>query len=398
MLLLASGLLTCGGAERPLVSSGSTSGASDVAELSALLAIPSVSADIAQNDRAIDWMRNYLESRGVWCAVERLPADGRKILYAATRRGLKEPDYTIVTHLDVVDAPPEMFRPQVRDGRLFARGACDTKGNAFCAAKALCALNGRASVGCIFASDEEIGGTTTRHMVALGYGVPGKLVVTLDSAGFQPDISCACKGCGYYRVTAVGKSGHSSDPFSCDNPIYKLSEAALRIRDRFPFQKPGEWGDVASVTVVGGGGSANRIPETAEMTVNVRFVEPDGLERHRQTIADVTGLRTELIRGTPPGIGPSDSPELLRFREALKRAYPERSCRLVRSDAANDSRYFTQFGKALPTTGMNCTGGHTACEWCEIADIVRFTRFLVEFLAVDGTVCGCVSQVKLGKE
>ena len=352
----------------------------DVAALSELLAIPSVSMDKDANDRATEWMRNYLESRGVWCAVERFSEDGRKILYAATKEGLKKPDYTIVTHLDVVGAPASQFVPRIENGRLYARGACDTKANAFCAAKALVALNGRASVGCVFASDEEVGGRTTKEMVALGYGEPGRMVVTLDSSSLHPDIAYACKGNGYYRVTAVGKSGHSSRPDDCDNPIYKLAEAALKIRDRFPFQKPGEWGDVASVTIVGGGDSANRIPETAEMTVNVRFVEPDGLERHLRTIAEITGLKTEFIRGTPPGIGPGDAPDLLKFRDALKAAYPERSCNLVRAVAANDSRYFTQFGKPLPKTGMNCDGGHSDNEWCEIADLSHFTQFLIDYL------------------
>ena len=353
----------------------------DIAALSELLAIPSVSGDVAANDKAIDWMRKRLEAGGVWCAVETWPVDGRKILYAATQPGLKAPDYTLVTHLDVVAAPPEQFSPRLEGRRLYARGACDTKGNAYCAAKVLLALNGRASIGCVFASDEESGGNTTKHMVALGYGVPGRLVLTLDSAGPTPDIRTACKGNAYYRVTARGRSGHSSRPDTCVNPHYILAEAALRVRDRFPFQKPGEWGDVASVTVVSGGDSPNRIPETAQMTVNVRFVEPDGLERHRKTIADITGLDTELIRGTPPGIGPEDDPVLLRFRDAVKAAYPDRTCRFVRSDAATDARYFTSFGKPLPMIGMDCAGGHSNEEWVNVDDIPRFTAMLAGFLA-----------------
>jgi len=182
-------------------------------------------------------------------------------------------------------------------------------------------------------------------------------------------------------VTAVGKSGHSSNPGKCVNPNYILAEAALKVRDNFPFQKPGEWGDVASVTVLNAGDSFNRIPETAEMVVNVRFVEMDGLERHRQTIADVTGLKTELIRGTPPGIGPNDAPDILRLQAAMKRLYPERSCNLIRSLGATDARYFTQFKKPIPMFGMACAGGHSTCEWCEIKDIDRFTSLLVEVMS-----------------
>ena len=355
----------------------------DVALLTELLAIPSVSRDVVQTDRAIEWMRTFLERRGVWCAVETCPKDGRKVLYAATRKGLKNPDFTIVTHLDVVDAPAEMFKPRVEGNRLYARGASDTKSQAFCAARILELLNGKASVGCVFSSDEEIGSASTAHMVKLGYGIPGKMVFVLDAAQLRGDIRYACKGNAYYRVTATGRSGHSSLPETCDNALYRLAEAALKIRDKFPFQRPGEWGDVASVTIAQGGDAENRIPGVAEMTVNVRFVEPDGFERHRRTIEEITGLKTEFLRGTMPGIGPGDAPILLRFRDAVKRAYPERSCELTRARAATDARCFAQFGKPLPALGMNQDGGHSDCEWCETTDIAHFYGMIADFIRTE---------------
>ena len=136
----------------------------DVSQLSELLSMPSVSSDVRECDRAIEWMKSYLESRGVWCKTfVASDAGGRKVLYAATVQDLKTPDYVFVTHLDVVAAASqEMFKPRLEGNILYARGACDTKGNAFCGAKALVALNGKASIGCIFASNEEIGGSTTR--------------------------------------------------------------------------------------------------------------------------------------------------------------------------------------------------------------------------------------------
>ncbi|MBQ5795942.1 MAG: M20/M25/M40 family metallo-hydrolase, partial [Kiritimatiellae bacterium] len=231
-----------------------------VNDLKELLAIPSVSTDKKENDRAIEWMRAFLEKRGVWCAVEQWPEDGRKVLYAATRPGLKKPDYTLVTHLDVVDAPAEQFKAKLVGSKLYARGAGDTKAIAYAAAKILEKLNGKASVGCIFSSNEELGGKTTGYMVERGYGIPGKMVFVFDSGVAANRINSACKGCAYYRITAYGKSGHASVPHRCDNPFYKLARAALKIESDYPFQKPGEWGNVAAVTIVRGGDSQNRIP------------------------------------------------------------------------------------------------------------------------------------------
>lgn len=349
-----------------------------VEKLSELLAIPSVSCDVKANNQACEWMKAYLEGHGVWCAVERFPRDGRMILYAATHPNLKKPDYTLVTHLDVVDAPAEQFQPKVVGNRLYARGACDTKGNAFCGANALIALNGNASVGCVFSADEETGGSTTKHMVSLGYGEPQQAVVVLDAGGMSESIRYACKGNAYYSVIADGRSGHSSMPEKCDNPIYKLAEAALKIRDAYPHQDPGEYGNVASVTIFGGGDSQNRIPQTARMTVNVRFVS-GGLEEQRRLVENVTGLRTELLRGTLPAISMADDPELLRMRRLMKMAYPNRTCDLTKGVAANDSRYFSQFGKPMMAISMNHDGGHTDNEWCDIRDLSRFTNLLIDF-------------------
>lgn len=352
-----------------------------VRDISELLSIPSVSSNKAENDRAIEWMQAFLEKRGVWCAVERWPEDGRKVLYAATRPGLKNPDYAIVTHLDVVDAPAEQFRPKLVGSRLYARGASDTKGVAYAAAKILERLNGRASVGCIFASNEEVGGKTTGYMVDLGYDVPGKMVFVFDSGGQRNTIKSACKGCAYYRITAFGKSGHASRPDACDNPFYKLARAALKIESQYPFQKPGEWGNVAAVTIVHGGDSQNRIPESAEMTVNVRFTEENGLERERVLLEQLTGLKTELIRGTPAAVSNVDDPEFKRLKDFLAKRRPEKPVSIARTSGANDSRYFPRFGKPMVGVGGITThGDHSDDEWIDLDTIDPHVDFICDFI------------------
>ena len=352
--------------------------------LEQLLAIPSVSSDAAACDRAVDLMRGYLEAHGVWCAVETLPADGRRILYAATERNLKTPDFTLVTHLDVVPAPESQFSPRYEGKRLFARGACDTKANAFCAAMALVRNNGTRRFGCVFASDEEIGGHTTERLIELGYAVPRRGVIVMDGGDVNL-INVGSKGNANYRVIARGKPGHSSAPKNGDNPIYKLAEAAIKIRDRYPFQKPGEWGSVASVTVMDCGDVVNRIPGTAEMLVNVRFTDPEnGLEIRRKLLEEITGLEVELIDGTPAAVGRLDDPETLRFQRIQKRIFPERKNELKYNNASNDSRWFGKFGKALMSIGPNARGAHTDREFCEPDSFSRVVDALTALFEDEG--------------
>jgi len=79
--------------------------------LTLLLEIPSVTADVAEANRAVDFTREYLAKSGVRCAVETDGA-GRKVLWAATEEG-KTPDYVLVVHLDVVPAEADQFKVRI---------------------------------------------------------------------------------------------------------------------------------------------------------------------------------------------------------------------------------------------------------------------------------------------
>ena len=119
-----------------------------VAELSELLRIPSVStasehaADIAA---AAGWLLAHLEGIGLE-GVRLLETGGNPIVYGEWLRAPGAPTVLVYGHYDVQpsapdelwDSPP--FEPEIRDGRLYARGVTDNKGQIFAALAALEAL------------------------------------------------------------------------------------------------------------------------------------------------------------------------------------------------------------------------------------------------------------------
>ena len=131
-------------------------GGIDRAFLDGLLRIPSRCGDEPQLVRVVDYTRDWLRARGVWCVVETNEV-GRVALYAATIPG-KVHDYQFISHLDVVAAPDGMFEPRYDGDKVYARGACDTKGNAVVMCQVLANLVGKASVGMLLATDEDGGG------------------------------------------------------------------------------------------------------------------------------------------------------------------------------------------------------------------------------------------------
>ena len=135
------------------------------------------------------------------------------------------------------------------------------------------------------------------------------------------------------------------------------------------------------MTIVRGGDSQNRIPESAEMTVNVRFVEDDGLEKERQLLERLTGLKTELIRGTPAAVSNLEDPEFVRLKDFLSMRRPDSPVEIVRAPGANDSRYFPQFGRPMVGVGGIVDGGaHSDKEWIDLDTIGPQVDLMCDFM------------------
>ena len=184
------------------------------------------SADAAAVDKATCVLKDFLESRGIYCVLEKI--NGRLCLYASTRPG-KVQDLLLNSHVDVVPAASEdEYVPYEKDGWLYGRGAADCLGNTVCIARVLCAVKDSACTGAVFSSDEEIGGLTARAMVERGYGARHACIV-LD-AFMNHNIITKHKGMVSVKLSSHGSGGHSSLPQGRLNPIDKLVDAYIQLR------------------------------------------------------------------------------------------------------------------------------------------------------------------------
>ena len=347
----------------------------DRAFLKELIAIPSESAKPERVNEAMAFTRAYLEKRGVPCVTER---DGpRDILYASTRPG-KVQDYLLCVHLDVVPAPDaKMYEPRIDGDRLYGRGASDDKGNAAVAVQVLVDLLDKASVGVIFTADEEIGGMTTATMVARGYAAR-RFAIVIDSSPYK--VTYAQKGTSYITVRAVGRGGHSSQPWKLDNPIDKLVDAYAKFRAAWPKPTDDHWCDIVSATMLSAGEARNRIPDTAEMTINLRFVSRDGVERVCKALKDVGLEIAEVVTtGVPVASDPS-APEIQRLLAAMRAKWPERKPSLNRMLAATDARHFVDMGVPIAIIGAEGGGAHAAIEWISLRCLDEYADLLERFI------------------
>ena len=113
-------------------------------ELFSLIRIPSISSDPEHHPdmlRCAERWRELLLAAGVDHA-EVMPSDGNPLVFAERHVSDTAPTVLIYGHYDVMPADPielwhtPPFEPQVREGRIWARGADDDKGQSFIQVKA----------------------------------------------------------------------------------------------------------------------------------------------------------------------------------------------------------------------------------------------------------------------
>jgi len=185
----------------------------------------------------------------------------------------------VASHLDTVpvdgmEIPP--FDPRVADGRVFGRGACDTKGGmaALVAALERVLAQGtlRRNVIVVGEADEELGGTGVNDVIAHLASHPPDWVIATEPTELR--VVTRHKGIVHARLRAGGVACHSSDPSQGRSAVLALCRAVLALDElaseigRRPDPKLGP--ATLSVGQIGGGTATNIVPDDAWLLLDRR--------------------------------------------------------------------------------------------------------------------------------
>ena len=340
-----------------------------------LIRCRAASADIQAVNRATMTMHDFLAARGLYCKLEE-NAEGRLILYAAPTED-KTPDYLLNAHLDVVPAPEAMYTPEVREGKIYGRGASDCQGCAVAIARALVLAGKDGRGGAFFSSDEEIGGFTTQEMIRRGYRAE-KLAVIVDAGAWS--ITYAQKGILNATLVAHGHAGHASTPWAFDNALDRLIDGYCKVRAAWPAMGDDIWGDSMAATVCHVGTVSNRIPEIAEMTLNIRYTELGGDLKILDFLRETSGLEVKRdSHACPPVVCDPEDPEIRNLRGTMEKVF-RREIGLVRMCGATDARHFPP-ETPVAILGIEGEGCHSDLEWADLDCIRGYSEMLAEFIA-----------------
>ena len=225
-------------------------------ELIELLKIPSISADSAYSQDVLntaDAVKNALEKAG--CdTVEICETPGYPIVYGEKIIDKNLPTVLVYGHYDVQpadpielwDSPP--FEPVIKtttihpDGAIFARGACDDKGQMYMHVKALEYMTKNHNLPCnvkfMVEGEEEIGSSSLAWFVERNQDKLANDVILISDTGMisntQPSITTGLRGLSYVEVQVTGPNRDLHSGLyggAVANPINILSKMIASLHD-----------------------------------------------------------------------------------------------------------------------------------------------------------------------
>jgi len=254
--------------------------------LQQLVRIPSVNPDNAPGteqtgeEKIAVFLSGWLESIGAEISLEEIQP-GRPNLIARFAPLDGRPRILLGPHLDTVGVggmTVDPFGGEIRDGRLWGRGASDTKGPMAAMLWALHEHRERladfpVAVDFVAFMGEESGQWGSKDFVKK-HGKDYSFALVGEPTSMQ--VVHVTKGSLWATLRATGKAAHSSQPERGENAILKLTRALDQLDTHLghqlaSFTHPVLGRSTMNVGMIRGGARPNIVPDLAEAEIDIRI-------------------------------------------------------------------------------------------------------------------------------
>lgn len=239
-------------------------------QLHELLRIPSVSTEpeyVPEMLRAAEWLRAHLEDLGL-DKVQIAPTAGHPVVYGEwLGAGPDKPTVLVYGHYDVVPASiedgwnTEPFDPVEKDGKIYARGSADDKGQLFIHVKALesyLQTSGAAPVNVkiFLEGEEEVASPNLLPFIKDNLDLLKADVCVISDSSMptidEPMILHSLRGMTYFEVYVDGPTEDLHSGFwggAVHNPALALAEIIAKLHNPdHSIAVPGFYDDVVPLT------------------------------------------------------------------------------------------------------------------------------------------------------
>lgn len=239
-----------------------------ISELLDWLKIPSISADSRhKNDvrKAAEFLRDKFSLAGA-DRVEICETKGHPIVYAEKIKGPSLPTVLVYGHYDVQPPDPlelwtsPPFEPVIKDGKIYARGSCDDKGQVYMHVKAFETMVKHNSLPCnvkfMVEGEEEVGSDNLGTFVkANKEKLKADIILISDTALISldhPSITTGLRGLSYMEVEVTGPNRDLHSGVyggAVANPVNVLCKMIASLHDENGrVAIPGFYDKVANLT------------------------------------------------------------------------------------------------------------------------------------------------------
>lgn len=253
-------------------------------------------------DEVIDWLENRVVSWGA--EVERRPEKQYGDMLLARWRGSGRGRFLLTGHADTVypvgtAAKRPMRRAEDDANHLLGPGVTDMKSGLLLGLYAVAALRAVGldeweEVAIVINSEEEYGSPVSRYWLeelAPQYDVG----LVLEAARANGNLVTGRKGGGTWSIMVEGKAAHAGvEPEKGANAIVQLAHYAVAL-DAINGTIPGA--TIVPGTIQGGEVS-NMVPPYAEMKVDTRAIDPQGIQHLKEAVKAVLRDNRERVPGT----------------------------------------------------------------------------------------------------
>ncbi len=296
----------------------------------------------------------------------------------------------------------EPFRPEQRDGRVYGRGACDTKGGmaAILSVVARLARERPRPLPTIIVActvDEENGFRGAKRFAESWADSRGEIVprrpdaaIMLEPTGLN--LVVAHKGLIRWRTHVHGRAAHSASPEAGENAIYRMARVVTAIEQyaatlaraaAHPQCGPA----TVSVGTIHGGAGVNTVPDRCTIEIDCRTLpgeEPDAARRRLlDHVAHAVFPNSWLDHEQPymqgrPLSDEHNGPLAEQLSTVVRRVAG--SCRQMGEPYCTNAPFYAAAGVPSVVFGPGfLEQAHTADEWVPVDQLLQATEILYQF-------------------
>jgi len=373
--------------------------------LAELIAIPSVNPAFAPQSGATvrqarisnfgeknvaDFLASFAARAGLDVKFQKVLPERPNFIARLQPRNKIQQIILLAPHLDTIGADGPRFIPRRKNGRLYGRGACDTKGSIAAMLTALCELAGSKKrpqeteivfVGLI---DEENAQAGSRALA--GSGFKADLAIVGEPTRLR--VVTAHKGSLWLELETRGRAAHGATPQFGRNAVHEMARivdalqtdyaAQLRTRTHPLLGHP-----TVSVGTICGGTQVNIVPDYCQITVDRRTLPGEIEASVKREIQQFLRARNLFAHMADVKLAPC-LPLETDHRSTLIQEF----LRCAGQSKPLGVHYFCD-AAVLSAGGIpsvvfgpgDVAQAHTADEWISLAELERGKNLLLKFLA-----------------